>query len=358
MATVNYSWTLPTVGASVNTWGTLLNTIIDDIDAKMVSKTATQTLTNKTLTAPVVTGGITVSSGGASITGNVGVAGTLDTTGSVSFGTTSKANGRLTAQAGTAASGYSAFFTNLDGTHNPYVQIGHDSGGTTLNASSSSGGNASRLIVAVAGTPITTTSSTGLSVTGTVSGTTNTEVGLSLAVSSGTDAKLVQWVNGGGTYTVGVDRTTGGFFGSSYAFGINVPTGRSIRNLVNNSVITEATSTGLTISGELTPDGNGTRAIGSTSLRWSQVWCTAGAFNTSDATLKTPLRTMQAQELAAGYQMAQELGTFQWLESVKEKGDKARRHVGLTVQRAAEILEAHGLMLGLMASWATTSGPL
>ena len=56
MATVNYSWTLPTVGASVNTWGTLLNTIIDDIDAKMVSKTATQTLTNKTLTAPVING--------------------------------------------------------------------------------------------------------------------------------------------------------------------------------------------------------------------------------------------------------------------------------------------------------------
>lgn len=54
--TTNYSWTLPTVGGSVNTWGTLLNAILDDIDAKMVSKTATQTLTNKTLTAPVING--------------------------------------------------------------------------------------------------------------------------------------------------------------------------------------------------------------------------------------------------------------------------------------------------------------
>lgn len=84
MATVNYSWTLPTVGASVNTWGTLLNTIIDDIDAKMVSKTGTQTLTNKTLTAPVVTGGLTVSSGGASITGGASISGNVSVAGSVS----------------------------------------------------------------------------------------------------------------------------------------------------------------------------------------------------------------------------------------------------------------------------------
>ena len=68
--TVNYSWALPTVGASVNTWGTLVNNILTDIDAKMVSKTDAQTLTNKTLAAPVITGG-------ASISGNVSVSGTL-----------------------------------------------------------------------------------------------------------------------------------------------------------------------------------------------------------------------------------------------------------------------------------------
>jgi len=69
--TVNYSWALPTVGASINTWGTLVNNILTDIDAKMVSKTDAQTLTNKTLAAPVITGG-------ASISGNVSVSGRVD----------------------------------------------------------------------------------------------------------------------------------------------------------------------------------------------------------------------------------------------------------------------------------------
>lgn len=52
MTTVNYGWTLPTVGASVNAWGTLVNTILTDIDAKMFART------------------------GGAISGNVSVAGT------------------------------------------------------------------------------------------------------------------------------------------------------------------------------------------------------------------------------------------------------------------------------------------
>lgn len=33
--TVNYGWTKPTVGGSDNTWGTILNTALDDIDADL-----------------------------------------------------------------------------------------------------------------------------------------------------------------------------------------------------------------------------------------------------------------------------------------------------------------------------------
>jgi len=35
MATLNYSWTLPTVGASADTWGTIINTAFDEVDADL-----------------------------------------------------------------------------------------------------------------------------------------------------------------------------------------------------------------------------------------------------------------------------------------------------------------------------------
>lgn len=41
--------------------------------------------------------------------------------------------------------------------------------------------------------------------------------------------------------------------------------------------------------------------------------------------------------------MAQEIGTYQWLEAILRKGINARKHVGLTVQRAMTILSAQGL---------------
>ncbi len=96
-------------------------------------------------------------------------------------------------------------------------------------------------------------------------------------------------------------------------------------------------------SGNLTPGGNGTQAFGSTSLRWSQVWCTAGAFNTSDARLKTAVTPFNPSEITAATALAREIGTWQWLSAVEEKGDKARLHTSLTVQRAIEIMTANGL---------------
>jgi hypothetical protein len=97
-------------------------------------------------------------------------------------------------------------------------------------------------------------------------------------------------------------------------------------------------------SGNFLPGTNGGQAFGSTALRWSQVWCTAGAFNTSDAKLKTKVSKFNDAEIQAAVALSKEIGWFQWLDSVKDKGEeKARHHVGLTVQRAAEVLESFGL---------------
>lgn len=41
--TTNYGWTKPTVGGSDNTWGTILNTALDDIDADLKALSDAQT---------------------------------------------------------------------------------------------------------------------------------------------------------------------------------------------------------------------------------------------------------------------------------------------------------------------------
>lgn len=292
--TTNYSWTLPTVGGSVNTWGTLVNNILTDIDAKMFPRT------------------------GGTITGNTSVTGTLSATGVIS----------------TDASGGTSLSFRTSGTQNYSWANQYPAAG-----------NFSLYDHALAASVLTVSSGNlGLGVTPSAWGapalqlpngvglfsyastpTTNLGQNVYAAAANGT----LRYI-GNGTATIYLQQS-----GAHYWY--TAPSGTAGNAISFTQAMT------LDASGNLLPGANGTQAFGSTSLRWAQVWCTAGAFNTSDAALKTPIRSMQSAELAAGYQMAQELGTFQWLESVKEKGDKARRHVGLTVQRAAEILEAHGL---------------
>jgi hypothetical protein len=81
-------------------------------------------------------------------------------------------------------------------------------------------------------------------------------------------------------------------------------------------------------------------SMGSSGRRWSVVYAATGSINTSDAREKTPVASMTENEITAAKQLANEIGMFQWLSSVQEKGeDNARRHVGMTVQRCIEIME-------------------
>jgi len=298
MTTTNYAWSLPIVGGNQNQWGTMLNNILTDIDAKMLPRNA-----------PAVTGGLTVASGGASISGNVLVAGGVSATGASS-------NNQLILERTGSATGKWGIYTNSNSLF-----------------FSDNVASADRMVIDASGN---------LLVNNEISVKTNITSGSAATSFTGNDQRnfyAESYSNNTSQYRYMMNHAGSGLWGIGTSTSDQLIIGKA-------SALNGAPSNILVLveaDGSMLPGTNGGPKIGSTSLRWGELWVTTGAFNTSNAVLKTPIRTMQDKELAAGYQMAQELGTFQWLDSVKEKGDKARRHVGLTVQRAAEIMESHGL---------------
>lgn len=95
--------------------------------------------------------------------------------------------------------------------------------------------------------------------------------------------------------------------------------------------------------GAMVPGADNAQACGDGSLRWSVVFAASGTINTSDAREKTPVRPFTPAELAAAVELGGEIGMYQWLAMIESKGAAARQHIGMTVQRAIEIMQKHGL---------------
>ena len=91
------------------------------------------------------------------------------------------------------------------------------------------------------------------------------------------------------------------------------------------------------------PNIDNTSTLGTTSARWSELFAANGTINTSDAREKTELTPLTKTELAAAIELSKEIGGYKWLASIESKGSAARYHIGLTVQKAIEVLESHGL---------------
>jgi hypothetical protein len=90
------------------------------------------------------------------------------------------------------------------------------------------------------------------------------------------------------------------------------------------------------------PDAGTT--LGYAAYRWGQIYSSVGSISTSDARDKTSVTALTADEIQASKLLAKEIGTYQWLASIEEKGaDNARHHVGITVQRAIEIMKSCNL---------------
>lgn len=96
-------------------------------------------------------------------------------------------------------------------------------------------------------------------------------------------------------------------------------------------------------AGNIAAGSDNTLTMGTAARRWSVVYAGTGTINTSDAREKTKVAALDSQEIAAAIEISKEIGAFKFLESVKTKGNDARIHIGMTVQRVMEIMRLHGL---------------
>ncbi|MFZ4647816.1 MAG: tail fiber domain-containing protein [Gemmataceae bacterium] len=98
----------------------------------------------------------------------------------------------------------------------------------------------------------------------------------------------------------------------------------------------------ISLGGDLYPVADGIKYNGLAANRWAAMYSITGAIQTSNARKKTAVKPMTEAMRAAAREMLNCIGTYQWLDAIKDKGaDKARWHVGFTVQQAIAILEKH-----------------
>lgn len=144
--------------------------------------------------------------------------------------------------------------------------------------------------------------------------------------------KLRQTLSASGVFRAFVNKDTGA------STNIELITGNS------GGAVTHDIRAATLISSTHIPNADALRTLGSSASRWSTVYAATGAINTSDARHKSDVRQMTSMEIDVAKALVDEIGMYQFLESVAENGaDIARWHVGMTVQRAVEIFEAHGL---------------
>lgn len=97
-------------------------------------------------------------------------------------------------------------------------------------------------------------------------------------------------------------------------------------------------------SGGVTQPGqDNTYATGSASFRYATGFFGSAPVVTSDAREKTQVREMTVFEIAAAKALGKEIGFWKFLKAVAEKGDSARLHCSMTVQRAMQVMEDNGL---------------
>jgi hypothetical protein len=116
--------------------------------------------------------------------------------------------------------------------------------------------------------------------------------------------------------------------------------------------ITLSSAGAVTFGSTLYPSSTNTYQLGTSGQAWSQVWCNAGAFNTSDARAKTDIQdtTMGLSFIEALRPVSYKFKVAQYEPVKKDDGTEelvprpgVRPHQGFLAQEVKEVMDAQGI---------------
>jgi len=91
------------------------------------------------------------------------------------------------------------------------------------------------------------------------------------------------------------------------------------------------------------PYPDNSQKLGNPSYKWTTIYATNGTINTSDANTKQQIRTLSDAEKAVAQSIKGLIRAYKFNDSVAEKGDGARIHVGVIAQDVQAAFVAEGL---------------
>jgi hypothetical protein len=96
-------------------------------------------------------------------------------------------------------------------------------------------------------------------------------------------------------------------------------------------------------NGSAKPFSDGLLSLGTSSIKWGQIYSTSGTINTSDANYKQDIADLDDAEKRVAVRIKGLIKKFRFKDAVATKGNEARIHVGVIAQEVRDAFVAEGL---------------
>jgi hypothetical protein len=108
--------------------------------------------------------------------------------------------------------------------------------------------------------------------------------------------------------------------------------------------------------GHFSSDADNVADLGTSSLRWDDIYATNSTIQTSDQNEKQSIQSLTTVEMNVAKRLSPLIKTFKWNSSVEEKGDNARTHTGIIAQDVQQAftdegLDANNYALFISSTW-------